>query len=264
MRNISSNNLIEDNDRLLILNSLGKDASALADFFAEYQKKKDIKVIAVVFCVPKNLYLESHTDELLKYWKSRGLDIHLVRHTEKENWEDQKIAQSENLPCSRCRVLRNKEIKWAIQEYKPNKIAAGFNFTDLQNYFVTMEFISNFEFDKSRITDEVTARRFSYLISRFFMSRNASFDSNVKWILPLLTLESVDIREYLEQNKIPYLKDKCNFKKERARTLFESYIEKLHKNYKFEVTYENLIQFLTKHIPFSEFLSPADNWLNEK
>lgn len=263
--NIEKNKLIKKNDRILFLHSLGKDASVLMDLLCQYKMKMDFELIPVLFRVPQHVY--DNKDEvmmILEHWKSKGHEINIIDFDYEDTfWERSDKVDANKLPCSRCRDLRNEQIKIAIDKYKPNSVACGFNLTDLQNYLVTMMLISNFTFDSNSIIDETTAKRFESLIPRFFVDVQSNYDSLLHWILPLLTIESAKLKQYLEEKKVPYIKTECIFKSQRARSVFSDYVNKLHLNYNFNTDYSYLMKFLQKNLANKQALKVSDNWLNK-
>jgi tRNA(Ile)-lysidine synthase TilS/MesJ len=264
-KTIKENKLIQENYKIIVLHSLGKDASVLVDMLCRYKTEVDFELLPILFRVPNHAYRNKYeVESILQYWEAKGINIDIVDFDEKDTlWEEREVSP-DNLPCNECRNLRNKQIDIAINQYQPNIVAAGFNLTDLQNYLVTMMFISNFTFDVNKINNKITVKRFISLIPRFFINVQSGYRNSLQWILPLIIFEDKFINEYLDKNNIPYLKTKCNFKNERARNVFCNYMNKLHLNYSFDSDYNNLIDFLRKNFEgdLTHFIS--DCWINEK
>lgn len=242
--NIYKNDLICEGDKILFLCSLGKDSAVLAEMLSRLQTEIKFELITILFKIPVHVY-DNKEDwvYLLDYWKEKGIRINVIDFSVfSHDWE-KGLDIKDDIPCSECRKIRNKKIKEAIDKYKPDKIAAGFNLTDLQSYFTTMQLLSNYTLDAEKIKNERTAKRFTDLFPRFFAKVQSSSNEKVYWILPIIIFSDKSISDYIEEVKIPFLRTKCKFKDNVSRSIFKEFVSKLHISYQFEETYENLMHF---------------------
>lgn len=260
--NIYKNRLINDGDRVLLLCSLGKDSAVLTKLLKQLKNEIEFELIPILFMIPRHVYRsKKECEQLLKYWEKEGININVVDFEPYDfNWEN-RVDTKDDIPCDECRKIRNLEILSAIEKYKPDKIAAGFNLTDLHSYFTIMQLLSDFTLDAEKIKDEKTSKRFISLIPRHFMKTQSSFDRNLNWILPILIFDDQSISHYLDEMEIPYLRTKCKFKDNVSRSVFKEFVSKLHLTYQFESTYDNLLEFLIDKSQINIERYVNDEWI---
>lgn len=265
-KNLLENNLIQKNDKVIVLNSLGKDSAVMLHLLLRLKQEFDFDLSSVMLKIPRHGYSnQNEFNHINNYWHDRGIELIVINFdSERLSWENNDV-NPDNLPCPICRDLRNQQIRAVIEKYKPNVIASGFNLTDMQNYLTTMMLISDFSFNKENVDDLKTANRFTSLFPRFHMKVNSTYYTNLLWIMPLIIFSEHEIDQYIVDNQIPYIQQKCKFKEGRAREAFSKYINLLHLNYGFKSSYLNLLEFLYKN--FND-IPPLvnDQWLfkNEK
>ena len=261
--NILTNKLIQKDDKVLLLNSFGKDATVLMDLLYRLQKEISFELIVVLFQVPIHTYgNQKEWNHILDYWSERGITIDIIKFEPLELWWEECSDVKEDIPCQECRKLRNKQIITAIEKYQPNKVAAGFNLTDLQSYTTMMQLLSDYTFDVNQIKNKRTADRFISLIPRHFMKVQSTSNVDLEWVLPILIFDDACICKYLEERKLPYIHEKCKFKSQVSRSIFKQFIEKLQYTYEFESSYTNLMNFLMNTCRQNLDAYVNDNWKN--
>lgn len=261
-KNIKENNLINSGDKVLLLNSLGKDSAMLTDLFCRLRDEINFELIVIIFKIPIHAYQNDvEFCKLVDFWKQKNLIIKVIEFEESDLLWEQSINIKGDVPCNECRRLRNIQIKLAIDQINPNKVAAGFNLTDLQSYLTMMQLFSDYTFDIDKITNIKTAKRFISLLPRHFMKVDSFSKNGLQWILPIIIFDDRCVSNYLEEQDIPFLKTKCKFKSDVSRSVFKEFVEKLHMTYEFESSYNNLINFLIENTQqdINEYVN--DNWL---
>ena len=263
-KNLLENDLIQKDDNVIMLNSFGKDSVVLLHLLLRMKQELDFNLSSVLFKVPRHGYgNQNEFNDINKYWYDRGIELIVINFdSEYLSWENNEV-NPDDLPCPICRDLRNQQIRAVIEKYKPDVMASGFNLTDMQNYLTTMMLISDFSFNKENMDDLRTANRFTNLLPRFHMKVNSTYYTNLLWILPLIIFSDHEIDQYIVDNQIPYVKQKCKFKEGRAREAFSKYINLLHSNYGFKSSYSNLLEFLYRNS--NDDIPPLvnDQWLLE-
>ena len=128
--------LIEDEDRILVGLSGGKDSLALLELLARRSRifKPRFSVVAV-HVVMTNIAYESNTDYLREFAESRGVEFVLYETSFDPSTDTRKS------PCFLCSWNRRKALFTVAKEYQCNKIALGHHMDDiLETLLMNMTF----------------------------------------------------------------------------------------------------------------------------
>ena len=150
--------LIEDEDRILIGLSGGKDSLALLELMARRSRiyKPKFSVIAV-HVVMTNIAYESDTEYLREFAESRGVEF--VRY---ETSFDPS-TDTRKSPCFLCSWNRRKALFTVAKEYNCNKIALGHHMDDILE---TLLMNMTFQGAVSTMPPKLVMRKFDMTIIR--------------------------------------------------------------------------------------------------
>ncbi len=246
---ISEYNLIPENSFVFILNSGGKDSTAMSFLLREYARKRsdlELEYFNVVF---PQMVFGNNKDEINKK----------VRHIEKyfkpfesiiaqRSYEELEKADK---PCFVCKEVRREIIAEVIDNKKKDNIiiATGHNNYDLLAYFIELFGIGDKEliekginYDKLRNITISDAQLEHF--SRFFPK--LEIDSGITLIKPMLVFNRLEINDILKKAGILAIPCNCPYASERPkRNLF-----KLLRNVPKEKVWS-----LVSHDTFKEMLS---------
>ncbi|KYK25758.1 hypothetical protein AYK26_01965 [Euryarchaeota archaeon SM23-78] len=221
---ISEYKLIHKNSFLFVLDSGGKDSSAMSYLFKEYSKNKPelrIEYLNVVF--PQMVFgkgREKIKEKAVKIGKDLSPFESRIAETDHEE-----LGRTNN-PCLLCKEVRRKIIAEMIATKKKNNItiATGHNNYDLLAYFIELFGISYKELvekgidynnlKKITISDEHLEH-----FSRFFPK--LELNSGITLIKPMLVFSRLEVEDILKQTNIPGFLEHCPYATERPkRNLF--------------------------------------------
>lgn len=119
-------NLIEDNDRILIGLSGGKDSLCLVELLAWRQKiKRPYFAVEALHVRMENIRYESDETYLRDFCESRGVKFHCVTTSFDTSTDNRKS------PCFLCSWNRRKQMFTMAQKLSCNKIALGHHMDDI-------------------------------------------------------------------------------------------------------------------------------------
>jgi tRNA(Ile)-lysidine synthase TilS/MesJ len=203
--------LIEDDDRILVGLSGGKDSLLLLELLA-----KRVKILHPRFEVEalhvrmENIHYETDTSYLQAFCDDLGVRLH-VRTTRFEMGSpaDARDARRQKQPCFLCSWMRRKEIFNLAQELGCNKIALGHHQDDILH---------------------------TALMNLCFQSRFASMPARLKMrkmpltiIRPLCMIEERDIKVYAELQGYQKQQKLCPYETDSHRTAIKHLYEEMER-----------------------------------
>ncbi len=194
-------NLIEENDKIAVGLSGGKDSLALVSALALYAKfsPKKFRLVAItvdLYNKPENLH------HLVEYCKKIGVEYHIVPSNIFATVFE---IRKEKNPCSLCSKLRKGMLVSAAKNLNCNKIAMGHTADDvLHTFFLSMFFEG----------------RLNTILPTTYLDRE-----NIHIIRPLINTDEVQIKKATKN--LPVKKSICcpvdkNTKREEVKKLIDS------------------------------------------
>ncbi|MEM4397700.1 MAG: ATP-binding protein [Candidatus Woesearchaeota archaeon] len=208
---IIKHKLIENNDKILIAFSGGKDSFVLYDLLFQLKNKAPIKfeILPVIINSYNSNYkkIENFFKELNQEYIIKKADFNTIL---KNTLGEQKNTGNYCFLCSR---LRRGLLYKIAKENKCNKIALGHNLDDaIETFLLNLFFNSKFQGMKIKYKSK----------------------KDIYVIRPLIFLPENEILKYAKEKKFPILKTKCPLKKKDSkRELIKNIINKLNKNSNF-------------------------------
>ena len=211
VRAMATYHLIEDDDRILVGLSGGKDSLLLLELLA-----KRAKILHPRFSVEalhvrmENIHYETDTSYLQAFCDDLGVRLH-VRTTRFEMGSpaDARDARRQKQPCFLCSWMRRKEIFNLAQELGCNKIALGHHQDDILH---------------------------TALMNLCFQSRFASMPARLKMrkmpltiIRPLCMIDERDIKAYAELKGYQKQQKLCPYETDSHRTAIKRLYEEMER-----------------------------------
>ena len=194
--------LIEDDDRILVGLSGGKDSLLLTELLANRAKIDHPRFsVEALHVRMENIQYETDTSYLQQFCDEQGVKLHL-RTTRfeigEETIKDARDARRQKQPCFLCSWMRRKEMFNLAQELGCNKIALGHHQDDmLHTALMNLTFQGRFDTMPARLR----MRKMPLTIIR-----------------PLCLIEEADIKAYAEMKGYQKQKKICPYETNSHRT----------------------------------------------
>ena len=194
--------LIEDDDRILVGLSGGKDSLLLTELLANRAKIDHLRFsVEALHVRMENIQYETDTSYLQQFCDEQGVKLHL-RTTRfeigEETVNDARDARRQKQPCFLCSWMRRKEMFNLAQELGCNKIALGHHQDDmLHTALMNLTFQGRFDTMPARLR----MRKMPLTIIR-----------------PLCLIEEADIKAYAEMKGYQKQKKICPYETNSHRT----------------------------------------------
>jgi tRNA(Ile)-lysidine synthase TilS/MesJ len=194
--------LIEDDDRILVGLSGGKDSLLLTELLANRAKIDHPRFsVEALHVRMENIQYETDTSYLQQFCDEQGVKLHL-RTTRfeigEETVNDARDARRQKQPCFLCSWMRRKEMFNLAQELGCNKIALGHHQDDmLHTALMNLTFQGRFDTMPARLK----MRKMPLTIIR-----------------PLCLIEEADIKAYAEMKGYQKQKKICPYETDSHRT----------------------------------------------
>lgn len=206
--------LINDNDRVMVGISGGKDSMALFYALNLYQKyiAKNFVIVPMIIDLG---FPNFNSDKIAKYIKKFDYDLIVINA--KNVYSILKANQKENkhLPCSICSRMKKAIINKAAKQYKCQKVAFAHHIDDA----VETLFLNIF---------------YSGKIATFEPKMHLS-KMNIDFIRPLVLAKESDIKRLIIEEDIPVIKSHCPADKMTTREEIKKALNKIYQK-------DNLIQ----------------------
>jgi tRNA(Ile)-lysidine synthase TilS/MesJ len=199
---IATYHLIEDDDRILVGLSGGKDSLLLTELLANRAKIDHPRFsVEALHVRMENIQYETDTSYLQQFCDEQGVKLH-VRTTRfeigEETVNDARDARRQKQPCFLCSWMRRKEMFNLAQELGCNKIALGHHQDDmLHTALMNLTFQGRFDTMPARLR----MRKMPLTIIR-----------------PLCLIEEADIKAYAEMKGYQKQKKICPYETNSHRT----------------------------------------------
>ena len=194
--------LIEDDDRILVGLSGGKDSLLLAELLANRAKIDHPRFsVEALHVRMENIQYETDTSYLQQFCDEQGVKLHL-RTTRfeigEETVNDARDARRQKQPCFLCSWMRRKEMFNLAQELGCNKIALGHHQDDMLH---------------TALMNLTFQGRFDTMPARLKMHKMP-----LTIIRPLCLIEEADIKAYAEMKGYQKQKKICPYETNSYRT----------------------------------------------
>ncbi|MEM2139114.1 MAG: ATP-binding protein [Candidatus Woesearchaeota archaeon] len=217
---IIKHKLIENNDKILIGFSGGKDSFVLYDLLFQLNKKAPIKfdILPVII----NSY-NTNYKKIENFFKKNNQN-YIIKNSDFDSILKKTLGKQKNTGnyCFLCSRLRRGLLYKIAQENNCNKIALGHNLDDaIETFLLNMFFVSKFEGMKIKYKSK----------------------KDIYVIRPLIFLSENEILNYAIEKKFPILKTKCPLKKKDSkRELIKNIIKKMNNNINFYGSMRKVIE----------------------
>ena len=194
--------LIEDDDRILVGLSGGKDSLLLTELLANRAKIDHPRFsVEALHVRMENIQYETDTSYLQQFCDEQGVKLHL-RTTRfeigEETIKDARDARRQKQPCFLCSWMRRKEMFNLAQELGCNKIALGHHQDDMLH---------------TALMNLTFQGRFDTMPARLKMRKMP-----LTMIRPLCLIEEADIKAYAEMKGYQKQKKICPYETNSHRT----------------------------------------------
>jgi tRNA(Ile)-lysidine synthase TilS/MesJ len=194
--------LIEDDDRILVGLSGGKDSLLLTELLANRAKIDHPRFsVEALHVRMENIQYETDTSYLQQFCDEQGVKLHL-RTTRfeigEETVNDARDARRQKQPCFLCSWMRRKEMFNLAQELGCNKIALGHHQDDMLH---------------TALMNLTFQGRFDTMPARLKMHKMP-----LTIIRPLCLIEEADIKAYAEMKGYQKQKKICPYETDSHRT----------------------------------------------
>ena len=194
--------LIEDDDRILVGLSGGKDSLLLTELLANRAKIDHPRFsVEALHVRMENIQYETDTSYLQQFCDEQGVKLHL-RTTRfeigEETVNDARDARRQKQPCFLCSWMRRKEMFNLAQELRCNKIALGHHQDDMLH---------------TALMNLTFQGRFDTMPARLRMRKMP-----LTMIRPLCLIEEADIKAYAEMKGYQKQKKICPYETNSYRT----------------------------------------------
>lgn len=214
-------NLIENNDRIIVGVSGGKDSLALLYTLNLYKKfsKKNFLIQPVLL----DLGFPTFNATIIKeYTKSLGLN--LIINDSKEVYKIllAHTKEEKHLPCSICSRMKKAAINKVANDLKYNKVAFAHHMDDAI---------------ETLLMNEIYGGRIATFAPKMHLEK-----ANITFIRPLIYVREKQIEKLIKEENIPTIGSFCPADKHTTREDIKLYLNNLYK--KFNSSYDNFAYML--------------------
>lgn len=178
-------NLIEDNDKIMVCISGGKDSFIMAKCFQEIKRHGKIN-FEVFFVVMNPGYTKEHLDEIINNAKILNINIDIF---ESDIFEAVHVMDAKS-PCYMCARMRRGHLYSKAQELGCNKIALGHHFDDV-------------------IETNVLSMFYGGEIKTMMPKLHSENYSGIELIRPMYYIRENDIISWCKYNNLKFLNCAC-------------------------------------------------------
>ena len=178
--------LIEENDKIAVCISGGKDSFLLAKCMQEYKKHGNINFDLVFICMNPG-----YNEKNLELIKSNSELMNIPLHIFKTDIFDI-ISKEKNNPCYLCARMRRGYLYSEAKKLGCNKIALGHHFNDVvETILLSMLYASEYKTMMPKLHSD-------------------NFE-NIELVRPLYYIREYDILRFVKGNKLEFLNCACKF-----------------------------------------------------
>ena len=192
--------LVEDDDRILVGLSGGKDSLLLLELLAKRARIEHPRFsVEALHVRMENIHYETDTSYLQQFCDELGVRLHVkTTRFEVGSPADARDARRQKQPCFLCSWMRRKELFNLAQELGCNKIALGHHQDDLIH---------------TALMNLTFQGRFDAMPARLKMRKMP-----ITIIRPLCMMEEQDIKAYAEQQGYQKQQKRCPYENDSHRT----------------------------------------------
>ena len=204
-------NLIDDNDRIAVGVSGGKDSMLLLKLLKLYQNfnNKNFEIYPIIIDLGfGNLELEKLED----YCKSLGLTLHVEDSRDVYTILQAHKNKDNHLPCSICSRMKKAAINKAAERLSCNKVSFAHHFDDAI---------------ETLIMNQIYGGRIATFSPKMHLER-----ANITFIRPLILTKEKDIIKGCNYLNIPIIKSKCPNDKVTMREEIKTLLNSIYSKYK--------------------------------
>ena len=233
---INEFNMINDNDKIAVCISGGKDSFLLAKCLQEIQRHGKIKFDLKFICMNPG-YSDNHLKQIKITANKLDIDLHIFKS------DVFKVSNTlnENNPCYLCARMRRGYLYDEAQKLGCNKIALGHHFDDV-------------------IETILLSILYSGEMKTMMPKLHSTNFKNMELIRPLYYVKENDIKEWAKSNELDFINCACSFtekqqsnsKREEIKKLIEKlrqinpFIESNIMKSAFNVNLEAIIEYKSK------------------
>lgn len=227
-------NLIENNDKILVGVSLGKDSMLLCYLLNLYQKFNNKHfTFSAVFLDLGFGYDEDSFNKVKEFFTKNKIDFIVTDEQQVSKILSLHKKENGNLPCSICSRMKKACINKVANKLGFNKVCFAHHMDDaIETLFLNMSYggkVNTFE-------------------PKMHLSK-----ANVTFIRPMIYIREKDIERAVKQFKIPTSKNKCPNDKNTEREEFKNFLNSYYKE--FPDAYINFANMLTNEEHFKLFFN---------
>ena len=189
--------MLEDNDKILVAVSGGKDSVALLHILN--LRRKIVPIKYQLLAVYVDLGYQDNIDKLIKYFEFLGIDYHI---------EKVEFSNQEN-SCFWCSRNRRKALFKLAESLGYNKVALGHHKDDIVQTILLNLFFNG----------EVSSMK----------PKQELFEGRLTIIRPLAYVEEKLIVKFCKDKNLPYLENNCPNAKNSKRLLIKDIVKNLEK-----------------------------------
>ncbi|MDP3918791.1 MAG: TIGR00269 family protein [Nanoarchaeota archaeon] len=144
-KTIRVHNLIDNNDKIGVAVSGGKDSLTILDLLCSiYKENPKIKIQAILIDEGIKDYRDKSIETAKAFCKEKNVPLKIISYQEKFNFQLDDVVEGRN-PCSVCGVLRRNLLNEAAIELGVTKLATGHNLDDEAQSILMNQFRKNVE-----------------------------------------------------------------------------------------------------------------------
>lgn len=215
--------LIENNDKICVGVSGGKDSMLLLESLSIIKnilKSKlnwDINIVGVHLKI--NLCSVDY-EPIIKYWKEKGIEFHIVDTTMGEILKAQ--MKKSKIQCSLCSKMKKAILIDKAKELNCNKVAMGHHADDaIETFFMNL----------------INEGRIATFKPKMYLDR-----SDIIFIRPLILTREKDIISASKKQNCPIVPCGCPMEGFTQRDTMKSFLfENFYKNKKWKLSYKNFL-----------------------
>jgi len=147
IRTINKYKLIEENDRIVIGISGGKDSLSVLNLLNKYSKKRNNKISITALLIDEGIknYRNYSIEDAKRFCRENKIKLHIASYKEEtgKTLDNMKKHRKDTIACSMCGVLRRYLLNKSSRKLKATKLATGHNLDDEAQSIIMNQFRHN-------------------------------------------------------------------------------------------------------------------------
>ncbi len=214
---LESYNLIDDNDKVMIGVSGGKDSILTLHMLSQYQKESDVNFSLEAVCIDEGIagYRSHGIKTAIENCKKLGIDLTVTSFKDQWNYDLDDISDIYSSTCMPCGIYRRYLLNKVSDDHNCDKIATGHNLDDeIQSFLMTF------------------SRNDQNKFSKFGPKLNRIHENMTPRIKPLWQLPEKDVGLWCVLNNIPIHTEECPYSVTSLRSSVKSFLNNLEQEKK--------------------------------